>query len=265
MSLTSETMTPADIAAVTNNGNGMWDNGAWWIIILFLFAFNGGWGGYGNRNNTGGAADNYVLASDFATLQRQLSDGFGAVERKGDGIANGLCDGFYAQNSTMLNGFSGIQNSMNTQGYETRNAITQAQINAMQNANALQTQIAQCCCENRAATSDLKYSMGQGFCETNRAIERGFADTGYALATNTNTIVQSSHGDTDRVIAKLDAMEAARQAERINQLQAENQGLRFAASQQAQNAYLVGQLRPAPVPAFTVPNPYAYNGCGCGC
>lgn len=265
MSLTSETMTPADIAAVTghNNNGGLFGdgNGAWFLIILFLFAFMGWGGGYGM--NGGGTAPNYTLASDFATIQRQLSDGFGAMERKGDSISNGLCDGFYAQNSTLLNGFAGVQQGMNAQGYETRNAIQAAQVGQMQNANAIQMQMAQCCCDGKAAIADLKYTVGSTGCDLGNTVERGFADTGYAMATNTNAIVQSTHADTDRIIARIDAMETARQAERITQLQNENQGLRFAASQQAQNAYLVGQLRPAPVPAFTVPNPWAYNGCGC--
>ena len=103
MSLTSENMTPADIAACTNSGNnGLFgDGGAYWIIILFLFVFcgwgNNGWGG----NNSSGAVDNYVLASDFATLQRQIDSSTSSLERKGDTINSGLCDGFYAQNTTI--------------------------------------------------------------------------------------------------------------------------------------------------------------------
>lgn len=116
MSLTSESMTPADIAAVTGNcgGNGMWgDGGAWWIIILFLFVFCG-WGGNGWGNNGGaaGAADNYVLASDFATLQRQIDSSTASLERKSDAINSGLCDGFYAQNTTALTGFSNVNQNL---------------------------------------------------------------------------------------------------------------------------------------------------------
>lgn len=77
------------------NGGGMFgDNGAWWIIILFLFVFcgwgNGGWSG--NRGATSGAADNYVLATDFATIERKI-----------DSVNSGLCDGFYAQ-AQLVNG-----------------------------------------------------------------------------------------------------------------------------------------------------------------
>ena len=89
----------------TNNGNSGFGNGDWsaWIIIFLIFAL-GGWGnnnGFG-RNN-GSIADNYVLASDFATIQRQLSDGFGDLTAQSRYIQNGLCDGFYAMNTSLLN------------------------------------------------------------------------------------------------------------------------------------------------------------------
>lgn len=113
-----------------------------------IFAL-GGWGnGFGGRGNnfggTSGAVDNYVLASDFATLQRQIDSATATLERKSDATQQGLCDGFYAMNTGMLNGFSGLQQALcqgfsginsniNTTGYETRNAI-----------NALSSQLADC-------------------------------------------------------------------------------------------------------------------------
>lgn len=120
--------------------------------------------------------------------------------------------------------------------------------------NGLQSQLASCCCE------------------TGNLIARGFADTGYAMATNTNNIIQSQHGDTDRVIAKLDAMEAARQAEKIEALRLENQTLRFQASQLDQNAAIRASIDAAtaeiirrtgnecPIPAYVVPNPNCCYG-----
>ena len=110
---------------------------------------------------------------------------------------------------------------------------------------ALGTQMASCCCD------------------TQRQVERGFCDTNYNAATNARDIIQSTHNDTDRIIARIDQMETARQAEKIAALQTENQTLKFAASQEAQNNYLVNALRPAPVPAFPVPAPYQFSGCGC--
>lgn len=88
MGLTTDGMSPADLAAVTGNNNGAFGegNGAWWIIILFLFIFCGWGNGNGWNNGGGGAVDNYVLASDFATLQRQIDSGISSLERKGDAL-----------------------------------------------------------------------------------------------------------------------------------------------------------------------------------
>lgn len=123
-------LSASDVALLSgrsgNNGDGMFgDNGAWWVIIFLIFAFMG-WGnrgnGFGGCSN-GSVADNYVLASDFATIQRQLSDGFGDLTAQSRYIQNGLCDGFYAMNTSLLNGFAGVNNAIMTNGYETRNAI----------------------------------------------------------------------------------------------------------------------------------------------
>lgn len=114
-------------------------------------------------------------------------------------------------------------------------------------------------------------------CTTNRAIEKGFADTNYNLATqicavqtqmanNTRDIIDSNREGTQAILSYL----CDRQ---IADLQQENQTLRLAASQQAQNAYLIDQLRPCAKPAYITCSPFqsAYgfngynNGCGCGC
>ena len=150
MGLTTDGMSPADLAAVTGNNNGAFGegNGAWWIIILFLFIFCGWGNGNGWNNGGGGVADNYVLASDFATLQRQIDSGISSLERKSDTINSGICDGFYAVNTSLLNGFAGTNSTIQQNGYDTRNAIQQGQIADMQSFNALQAQLAQCCCDN---------------------------------------------------------------------------------------------------------------------
>lgn len=123
MGLTTDGMSPADLAAVTGNNNGAFGegNGAWWIIILFLFIFCGWGNGNGWNNGGGGAVDNYVLASDFATLQRQIDSGISSLERKGDAINSGICDGFYAMNTNAIqqevtNGFcqTNFNNANNT-------------------------------------------------------------------------------------------------------------------------------------------------------
>lgn len=242
MSLTSETMTPADIAAVTgNNNNGMWGDGAWWIIILLLFGWgrNGsGWGG-----NGGGAADNYVLASDFATIQRQLSDGFNSIDNALDRQNAGICDLGYTQlnltngiNMNMMQGFNALGTQLADCCCTTQQNIKENTTQGIMNTAAIQNQIQQCCCDAQKDTMQTRFDMAQYNCQTQQAIDKV----------------------GDRIIDYL-------ANEKAQALRDENHALRLAASQQAQNAYLVNTLRPAPVPAFTVPAPFQYSGCGCGC
>lgn len=258
----------SDIRAVTqgDNGGGFGaGNGAWWIIILFLFAFMGwggrGFGGYGSGAD-GSVQNNYVLASDFSQLSRQVADGFSSTERKLDGVNNGLCSGFYqeaqlingvnmtnAQNTaaiqqTLTQGFAGLNTGMVQQGYETRLGI-----------QGIGTQMGQCCCDLRAGQADLKYAVAQGACQTGQAITMAARD----IIDSQNANYRSLH----------DEMVAARLEDKNAQIQAQQQqifALQLAASQSAQNAYLVNQLKPCPIPAYQVPNPnccYGQQGCGC--
>lgn len=108
-------------------------------------------------------------------------------------------------------------------------------------------------------------------------MERGFCQANYNDATNTTAIIQNAHNDTDRVLAKLDAMEMARKDETIAALREKLSIADLAASQSAQNNYLISQLRPCPVPSYITCNPwaaqapygsctnYGNQGCGCGC
>lgn len=131
-------LSASDVALLTgNNGrntDGGVGDGSWaWVLIFLIFAFGGfGRNGFGFGGGTGsGATDNYVLASDFATLQRQMDSGFDRIGNRIENVNNGICDGFYAMNTGMLNGFSGVQQAMcqgfsginqaiATNGYETR-------------------------------------------------------------------------------------------------------------------------------------------------
>lgn len=121
----------------------------------------------------------------------------------------------------------------------------------------VQAQLAQCCCDNEKGQMQITNSMDSGFCQTN-----------YNLATNTNAIIQNAHSDTDRVIAKLDAMEMSRKDETIAALRSQVDALNLAQSQANQNNYLVNTLRPCPTPAYLTCNPWggvAYGSCASGC
>ncbi len=238
----------------TNNGNSGFGNGDWsaWIIIFLIFAL-GGWGnGFGgNRGNgNGSVADNYVLASDFATIQRQLSDGFGDLTAQSRYIQNGLCDGFYAMNTSLLNGFAGTNNAIMTNGFETRNAI-----------NGVSSQLASCCCETQRAIDGVNYNMATNTCAiTNNATQ------------NTRDIIDAVNCNYRALHDEIIANRLEDKNAQITAQQNEINALRLAASQERQNTYLIDQLKPCPSPSYIVPNPnccYNYSvtsgyGCGCG-
>ena len=234
----------------TNNGNSGFGNGDWsaWIIIFLIFAL-GGWGnnnGFG-RNN-GSVADNYVLASDFATLQRQLSDNFTNLTSQSRYIQNGLCDGFYAMNTSLLNGFAGVNNSIMTNGYETRNAI-----------QGVSSQLADCCCKTQSAIQGVNYNLATNTCALQNTMNMNTRD----IVDTVNANYRALH---DEIVAnRIEDKNAQIQAQ-----QNEINSLRLAASQERQNAYLLSELKPCPSPSYIVPNPnccYNYqvtSGCG-GC
>lgn len=222
------TMTmPVPPANGSGNGFGFGGDGAWFLIILFLFAFCG-WGGngWGNSGNSGGVVDGYVLASDFSN-----------IERKMDLINGGLCDGFYAVNNTLLTGFGNAELSRANQ-----------QAALMQQLNAMQMQAANCCCENRAAIAQVRYDMATQACDTRNTVQNATRD-----------IVENQNANSRAILDFLTNS-------KMRDLESANQELRLAASQAAQNNYLISQLRPTPIPAYASCNPWAgsYTGCS-GC
>ena len=244
-------LTASDVALLSGrngNNNGFGDNGSWWVIIFLIFAFMG-WGRNGNGfggGNGSGATDNYVLASDFATIQRQLSDGFGDLTAQSRYIQNGICDGFYAMNTSLLNGFAGVNNSIMTNGYETRNAI-----------QGVSSQLADCCCKTQSAIQGVNYNLATNTCALQNTMNMNTRD----IVDTVNANYRALH---DEIVAnRIEDKNAQIQAQ-----QNEINALRLSASQSAQNAYLLSELKPCPSPSYIVPNPnccYNYQvtgGCG---
>ena len=209
-------VTPTGTANGGNCGGWGGDWGAW--IILFLIfgmfgwggmgGFGGGWGG----NNAGlqGALTRADLCSEF---------NFNGLENSVRGVTQGLCDGFYAmQNSinglgmNMMQGFHGVDNAICRLGNAMQQGFNTTNIAMMQGFNAAQAQAADCCCKTQ-----------DGLMQVGNQIERGFCQTNYNAATNTNAIIQNAHNDTDRIIARLDAMESSRKDEKIAEQAAEIQ------------------------------------------
>lgn len=217
MSIGTEGMSPADFAAITNNEGFGGGNGAWWLLVLLLFGW--GRGGYGYGGGDGGVQTNYVLTSDFAQVERKL-----------DSITNGICDSAYT-NAQLINGL---------------------QVGQMQSANAIQSQLAQCCCDTKQGLAETNYNIATQSCGIQRTIENGTRD-----------ILENQNANTRAILDKLCQQETEALKARISEQQQTISGLQLAASQSAQNQYLIQQLRPTPVAAYQVPNPY--TGCGCGC
>ena len=266
----------SDIAAVSRGNDGLWgdSSGAWWIIILFLFCFNGGWNG-GWNNGLGGSAPAAAIAT--SDIVRDAIDTNSIKSGQVD-LAGQMANGFYNLNTGMLNGFAantaattnGIQavqtdicnlkmsDYQNTQGIV--DAIKDDTIANMSNMFALSTQL-----------NNMQANQTQCCCDTKQLIEQNFATLGYNLAaeecaTRRNTtdgvrdIITNNNENTRQILDFL-------VQDRLNALNAENATLKGQISQSEQNAYLISQLRPAPGPAYIVSNPYAgvNYGYGCGC
>ena len=207
----------ADAMALTkNNENDGWfgGSGAWVFFLFFLLAWgNGGWGGFGGNGMQG------------ALTRAELNEGLNnqAVISKLDGISNGLCDGFYAQNTTMLQGFNGVERAL-CQGFNGVNS----------NVTNLGYQMQNCCCE------------------TNRNID----SIRYENAKNTCDIMQNNDRNTQRII---DTMTQNTVQELRDQLQAAQLQL----GTLSQTSTIINAVRPTPIPAYVTCSPYeaaSYNG-----
>lgn len=235
-----------------SNGNsgfgGGWGEGIWAVIILgMIFGWgNGGWGGMGGGINSPagqGALTRGDLCSEF---------NFNNLDNAVRGIQQGLCDGFYAMNTSLLNGFN-----------NTNVALLQGFNGVQSQMSNLGFQLQDCCCQTQRAIDGMNYNMATQSCDTRNVIQNATRD-----------IIDNANGNTRAILDFLTQ-------DKISSLQAENQALKFQASQTAQNAFitanqeaqtaeLIRRIAPAPVPSYQVPAPYPYCGsyggnCGCGC
>ena len=272
MSLGSENgLSVADIAAVTDRNNGSCGNG--WgggfgemliaMIMLFLFpmffgGFGGGmWGGMGGWGNGGmmAAANGALTRADMCA-----EFNFAGLENSVQRTWQGLCDGFYAmQNSinglgmNVMQGFHGVDNAICNLGYQTQQGFNATQVAMMQGFNAAQAQAADCCCKTQT-----------GLMQVGNQIERGFCQTNYNDQANTTAIIQNAHNDTDRVLARLDAMESSRKDEKIAEQAAEIQAYRqnaaLGAMISASEATILRRTgAECPTPAYVVQPPTPVN------
>lgn len=265
-----------------NGNNGGWGaDGAWWIVIFVLFFAFGGWGnnGWGGNGGNSGGGVPYMVGSTYTDSAIQRGFDNQGVMNKLNGIEQGICSLGY-DNLAQING---VNTNILQTGFGIQQAINADTVAGMQNTNAIQSQLCNMSAQNQ-----------QCCCETQRLIERGFADTNYNMATNTCNVLNTMNNNTRDII---DSQNAGTRAildylcqDKIATLQAENQSLKLAASQadqnnfiaanqQAQTAELIRRLgADCPQPAYVVQPPqpvtfptnccgtlnYAGNGCGCG-
>ena len=272
------------------NGGGFGDFGgnSWWILLLFILLGGNGWGnGWGNgfggnamadmypwmnqQNQINGGFRDQMLNTTINGIQNSITSGFGDVQ-------TALCGGFAGVNAAITGAQTGISQQMYANQIADMERSFAAQTAATSGMTALQAQLAQCCCDNRAATADLKYTVASENCQ----------DRTQSLM-NTRDIIDSQTRGTQAILDKLCALELDGVKGQLAAAQRENVGLQnqlnmanLAASQTAQTAQiLAGQsaeidgvynrLKNCPVPSmpvygnqpiFTCGNA---NGCGCGC
>lgn len=246
MSLSSDgtVMTMPVTPAYQGGGNGGFGWGGDWAswIILFLIFGMFGWGGYGG--GWGGNSGNGLgspSGQGWAT-RADINEGF---------ALNGLQNGQTSIRDAVSNGFHGVDTAVCNLGYQTQAGF-----------NALGAQLAQCCCDTQRSIDGVRYDMATQACDTRNTIQN-----------STRDIIDNANANSRAILDFLTQ-------DKIATLTAENQSLKFQASQAAQNAFitanqeaqtaeLIRRINPMPVPAYQVPNPYAgcgcYSSCGCGC
>jgi hypothetical protein len=283
---------PYPVYGGQGNSNSGWGDGGWWIILLFILiaAMGGNWGGnYGGNGAFGSGAPIIVNDGNGGSVQRgfdqaAVMSGIGSVQNGINNLATQLCGCCGDIQTSLCNGFNGVnmsingaQNALSQQMYANEiaslNRSFDAQTASSQGMNAIQAQLAQCCCENRLATNDVKYTIASEECATRTNSTQ-----------NTQSILNAINGGIqsikdqlcqDKIDAKNDEIANLRQQIAMKDL---------AASQVAQNAFiaqgfsnevdqLYNRLNNCPVPTtpvygrtpiFTC-NQNTGCGCGCGC
>lgn len=287
MALENGGMTPADMAAVMGtNNNGFGNDGfaGWWMMWFLLIALMGGglWGNWGGGFGGGGMGGAVPYIGATADVQRGFDQSavINAISGLSDKVGNGFSDASVAR----CQGDANIVAAVTGGTYATSQAITGAKDTLANGINQLAMNQKDCCCENRQAVADLKYTVATENCADRQVVSDGIRDVITAGTTNTqsilnglNEVIRSQQQGTQSLLDKLCQLE-------LDGVKQENERLRtqlniatLNASQTAQTAqilqgqtaqaqYVTNTCCPKPVPAYVVSNPNCgcggYNGCG---
>ena len=271
-------------------GNGFGGDGAWWLLVLFLFAMNGGgWGngfggGYGGAmpyimNNTTNndvqrGFDQQAVMTNLGNISSAVTNGFAST-------ANALCNGFAGVNATVNQGFATAEVADNARQMANMQQSFNNQMAITSGMNNLQSQFAQCCCDNRLATANLQSVILSENCADRAAVSDGIRDVIANQTANTQALINTTTQAVQGVYDKICQLELNAKNDKIADLQNQLTMANLAASQtaqtqrllldnQAQTQALEQYLNPAPIPAYVVQNPNCCNqnfynsGCGCG-
>ena len=253
-------------ALMNNNRNGFDGFGAWWIIILLIF----GWGGFGN--GFGGGFNGRGTAQGLADLGNLVNNDVGrdlimqAIQGNATAISQ-LASTVHCDVNSLNSAIQNLNTQIGSLGLGQRDIIA-----AMQNGNStIMSKLCDCCCENRLAVCQQTNTIQSAINTVNTGMERGFSETNYAFAEQTCQLKSEINALKQYVGDQFCALKERESQREIQSLRDQVQAFQLSASQQAQTANLVAQLRPCPAPAYVVPNPFGCNcnnpynnGCGCG-
>ena len=277
----------------SGNNGGFGDGNGWWIVLLIILLAAGN--GFGNNQGNGGGGvfggGQPIIVNDGngGSVQRgfdqaAIMSGITGVQSGVQSLSTQLCNCCGDIQTSLCNGFAGVNATVNGGFANAETAANGRQMASMQQAfanqtamsqgfNQLGTQFADCCCENRLASADLKYTIATENCADRAAISEGIRD-----------VVDSQTRGTQAILDKLCSLELDNYRRENDQLRTQLNMANLAASQTAQTAQirdgqqasvaaLVNELRSCPIPSqpvygsqpiFTCPN-NNNNGCGCGC
>ena len=241
-----------------------------WIPLLFLAGIfgwgNNGFGGFGGNGGFGAVATQADLAAGFnnSAVLNKLND----ITIGQANAINYNNQGFNGLNTSLLQGFNGVDNAVCTLGYQTQTGF-----------NGLSRQLAECCCDTRAAIQGVNtgieragWNLSKQISDCCCDVEKMNLQNRFDAQSNTNSTLLAIDKLGDRILGYMANKEA-------QDLRDEVQGYRLAASQAKQNEYLINQLRPCPIPAYLTCSPFAASygfgygnygaggprDCNCGC
>lgn len=277
----------ADIAAATGNGGYRNDNFGFngdgsWLFLLFILFILGGWNGngYGNGGGATYVSNDIQRGFDQASLSTGINGISSALCNGFAGVQQSLCNGFAGVNAGVANGFAQTQIADNARQMANMNQLFGLQTGLSNQLNAIAMNQQNCCCENRAAVADLKYTVANEACADRSAVDSALRDVTAQGVANTTALMNTINGGIQAIKDQLCQDKIDAKNELIANLRQEIAMKDLAASQTAQNTFiaqgfanevdqLYNRLNTCPVPTTPVygRTPIFTNGgqSGCGC